>query len=138
LGTRSTNWSSGLEVSHNTGGTIDSLVSSSAKLAASTRISRYTGGANSGTGACSTGGIHFGANGASIRRKIRCVVSGSAVSATGCEVARIAPYTGGRNITLAAMSADDVARTANSRVRIESHVAGRAVSIYVAQCAAVA
>ncbi len=114
------------------------MVSSSAKLAASTRISRYTGGANSGTGARSTGGIHLAANGAGIRRKIRCVVSRSAVSATGCEVARIAPYTDGRNITLAAMSADDVARTANSRIRIEPHSAGCAASIHVAQSAAVA
>jgi hypothetical protein len=114
------------------------LVSSSAKLAASTRISRYTGGANSGTGARSTGGIHLAANGAGVRRKIRCVVSRSAVSATGCEVARIAPYTDGRNITLAAMSADDVARTANSRIRIEPHSAGCAASIHVAQSAAVA
>jgi len=66
------------------------------------------------------------------------VISGQAVGAGIGGVARSTADADGAAVALQAVIADDVARLALARITIESHVAGRAVSIYVAQCAAVA
>lgn len=114
------------------------LVSGIAKLALVAGVVGDAGGAGVCAGAVDAGGVNLRAFSAGVGVGIGGVISGQAVGAGIAGVARGTADADGAAVALQAVIADDVARTAFTRIRIEPHVAARAASICVAQCAAVA
>ena len=114
------------------------LISDIAKLALGAGVVGDAGGAGVCAVAVDAGRVNLRAYSAGVGIGIGGVISGQAVSAGIGGVARSTADADGATVALQTVIADDVARLAFARIRIEPHVAVNAASIYVAQCAAVA
>lgn len=114
------------------------MISGIAELAPGTGVTRDAGGAGVCAGAVDAGRVDLRTFGAGVGIGIGGVIPGQTASAGIGGVSCGAADADGGSLALQTMIADDVARLAFARVRIESHVAVGTVGIDVAHRAGVA